>query len=161
MDRSKQFWQKQGMDALTRRIHSEITLSAAMQMEVRSEGPDHAILAAPLGPNTNDKGTAFGGSLNALATLACWTLVTRAAEEAGAPVEYLVIQDSSISFLKPVAGDFVAEARWIHKADREKFLATLSKHKLARAKVNASIRLAGGTEELVTFTGRFVAQLKR
>lgn len=148
------------MNPLTARIRAEIPIAAALQVSVESETRDHVVIRAPLRPNMNIKKTAFGGSLNAIATLACWTLVTRAAEEAGDSVDYLVIQDSSVSFLKPVSADFEAEARWPTKESRSKFIAALSKRKLARAKVEAVIRTQGGKEVLVVFTGRFVAQAK-
>ena len=48
----------------------------AMQVQLAGERDGRLCLRAPLGPNVNDKGTAFGGSLVSLMTLAGWCLVS-------------------------------------------------------------------------------------
>ena len=60
------------------------------------------ILTAPLAPNHNHLGTAFGGSLATLATLAGYTLLWL---ELGDRESHIVIQESQIRYLAPVRGE--------------------------------------------------------
>ena len=50
----------------------DIPLTRAMGLRVESLGEGGIRMNAPLEPNVNDKGTAFGGSLAAILTLAGW-----------------------------------------------------------------------------------------
>lgn len=59
----------------------------------------------PLAPNVNDKGTGFGGSQAAIATVAGWCLTTLCLKERGLECD-VVIADSHLQYLKPVASDF-------------------------------------------------------
>ncbi len=49
-------------------LHTHIPLSKAMEVEVVQATPDIIELRAPLAPNINHRGTAFGGSISTLAT---------------------------------------------------------------------------------------------
>src|SRR5690606_6825838 len=60
--------------ALERELLAEIPLARAMQLSVAAYDGATLALAAPLAPNGNDKGCAFGGSLASLMTLAGWGL---------------------------------------------------------------------------------------
>lgn len=60
----------------------------------------------PLAPNVNDKGTGFGGSQAAIATVAGWCLATLCLKERGLECD-VVIADSHLKYLKPVTGDFL------------------------------------------------------
>jgi len=59
----------------------------------------------PLAPNVNDKGTGFGGSQAAIATVAGWCLTTLCLKERGLECD-VVIADSHLKYLKPVTSDF-------------------------------------------------------
>jgi len=59
----------------------------------------------PLAPNVNDKGTGFGGSQAAIATVAGWCLTTLCLKERGLDCD-VVIADSHLKYLKPVTADF-------------------------------------------------------
>ncbi len=54
-------------------LSRHIPLSDALQVEVAVALPDRILLKAPLAPNSNHRGTAFGGSIYALALLAGWS----------------------------------------------------------------------------------------
>ena len=71
--------------ALEHELLAEIPLARAMALRVAAYDGDSLALAAPLAPNVNDKGCAFGGSLASLMTLAGWGVIRLAvAAEAGA-----------------------------------------------------------------------------
>jgi thioesterase domain-containing protein len=67
-----------------RRILAE-QIPLAGQLGITAVGIEQGalILSAPLATNRNHEGTAFGGSLNAIATLAGWSVVWLALREAG------------------------------------------------------------------------------
>jgi thioesterase domain-containing protein len=83
-----------------------IPLAEAMGVSVRGLDEDGLVLAAPLAPNSNHMGTAFGGAMLALATLAGWGVTLIAAgEDFGGSV---VIRSGSMDFLTPLSGELLA-----------------------------------------------------
>src|SRR5262245_31214629 len=88
-------------------FHSHIPLTRAMQVRAISVEPDGVVLGAPLAPNVNHKQTVFGGSAATLATLAAWAIVHTRLIAAGQPGR-LVIQRNTMSFDRPISGDFTA-----------------------------------------------------
>ncbi|MBS1246876.1 MAG: thioesterase domain protein, partial [Proteobacteria bacterium] len=92
---------------LERTLHAEIPLTRAMGVRVVRADQYGLVLGAALAPNLNHKKTAFGGSLNSLATLACWGLIQLLLRDRGWAIT-VVIQESSVQFLKPVMRDFEA-----------------------------------------------------
>ena len=54
---------------MQRRLAADFPLARHIGIVVDSAGDDGIVLRAPLGPNANDKGTAFGGSLFSVAVL--------------------------------------------------------------------------------------------
>ena len=76
-------------------------------MLVESADDAGVVLSAPLAPNANPKGTAFGGSLFSLAVLTGWAWLTRYLAVGAHPAD-AVIQTSSIRYLELVHGEFRA-----------------------------------------------------
>ena len=66
-------------------------------------------MSVPLAGNLNDKGTMFGGSVYSAMVLAGWTLCIEQGQAAGATGD-IVVKDSSIAFLRPVAGRLTVTA---------------------------------------------------
>lgn len=64
-------------------------------------------LCAPLGPNLNDKHTAFGGTLATLCTLSGWCVVSFLCREAGINVD-IAVTNSQILYHLPVTTDPIA-----------------------------------------------------
>ncbi|RYZ68715.1 MAG: thioesterase [Proteobacteria bacterium] len=141
------------------RLYREFPISAHMKIDVLSVTKDAASVSAPLAPNINHQGTAFGGSVNSLAVVACWSLVTGFVELEGLEADYIVIQDSQIEYSKPVAMEFRAEAKWESEEGRARFLETLKKKARARASFIAHVSTAEGV--CATLKARFAAQLIR
>ncbi|OUS20180.1 hypothetical protein A9R01_18135 ['Osedax' symbiont bacterium Rs2_46_30_T18] len=61
-------------------------------------------LRAALAENINDKGTGFGGSISALATLSGWSLVTLALRQQLGDYD-VVIRESQMHYLAPATAD--------------------------------------------------------
>ena len=79
-------------------LSEKIPLTAAMGVQVVTIEP--LTIEAPVALNSNHLGTAFGGSINAVATLAGYGLLWL--ELRDDPSVHIVIAESSIRFLRPV-----------------------------------------------------------
>lgn len=135
-------------------LRDHIPLTRAMDVRVVSVSPEKIILGAPLAPNINHHGTAFGGSGATLATLAAWSLLHVRLLAAGLPSDE-VIQSSSMDYLTPINGDFTAVAMLAEKADWTGFIAMLTRKGRARIGINAE--LMAGDQVAGRFQGRFAA----
>jgi thioesterase domain-containing protein len=125
-----------------RSLAAAVPLARALGVEVHSLGADHVALAAPLGPNANDKGTAFGGSLYAVAVLAGWSLVNRLAQAHGLSVD-VVIHEATLEYRAPAAAGFVACARFAPQGQTSRFIRALHRHRPARIAVDILTESAG------------------
>lgn len=119
-------------------LHRSIPLTAAMAIRVRRLDADCVEIRAPLPPNRNHHGTAFGGSLATLAILSGWTLVQRGLDTAGITAK-LMVQRSECDFLAPAEVDFVAESRFAGEAEWPRFIEQL--HHRGRARIAVDIRI--------------------
>jgi len=145
--------------AFEQSVLADIPLARAMQLRVHGHGADELVLAAPLAPNVNDKGCAFGGSLGSLLTLAGWGLIVLHLRAHATPCE-VYVQDSQMRYLAPVWDDFLAHARLVDGESWQAFDATLVARGRARARVHCRVPLADGTDAC-TLEARFVAIAKR
>jgi thioesterase domain-containing protein len=114
----------------------------------------HLVLAMPLGPNRNHKGTVFAGSLSALATLAGWSAVWLALREAGVEA-HVVIQDAQIHYLSPTRSDVTAATALPEPATWQRVMKSLDRRGRARLTVTAELRDVGGAV-VARFSGRYV-----
>lgn len=96
---------------LQRTLTSDIPLGGAMALSVSRLDAEGVALTLPLGPNINDKGTAFGGALASAMILAGWSLPRLLLKRAGVDAD-LVIGRCEIRFIAPVGGAFKAICRW-------------------------------------------------
>lgn len=127
----------------------------AMQVRVVADDDGARLrLRAPLAPNVNDKGSAFGGSLVSLMTLAGWGLATRQLARAGLQAD-VYVADSTVRYLAPLYAALEAEA-WLEEGAWEDFAATFRQRGRARCRIAARVALADGGDATV-FSGRFVA----
>ena len=127
----------------------------AMQIRaVRYDG-DSLQLQAPLAPNVNDKGCAFGGSLAGIMTLAGWGLLTQKLFDAGIEAE-VYVADSQLRYLRPLYADLAAEARLDPATDWEAVLRAYRERGRARAGIRALVRDGEGTP-VAELEGRFAA----
>lgn len=112
-------------------------------------------LTAPLALNINDKGSAFGGSLASLMTLAAWGLATLKLGEAGHSAD-VYVQDSQIRYLSPLYDELRIVARLVPEQDWSTFVTTFATRGKARAQLVAEAVAANGAVASA-FDGRFVA----
>jgi thioesterase domain-containing protein len=142
------------LEEITLYLHEQIPLTRHLGVAAEAWDGASVRLGAPLAPNLNHQGTAFGGSLSALAIISGWVLIHLALRERGLEVQ-LVIQRSQYDFEAPVDGDFTATSALPGAADWDRFLLTLKRHHRARVTVTTSLRSASGAGG--THRGAYVA----
>ena len=130
----------------------------AMQVQLAGERDGRLCLRAPLGPNVNDKGTAFGGSLVSLMTIAAWGLVSLELAQAGIEAD-IYVADSRVRYLKPVFEDLVVDAGFDDPVERAALADTLRKQGRASIRLKSESLLAEGGVA-ASFVGRYVAILR-
>ncbi len=135
-------------DYLTRHV----PLFRAMQARVEHADANRLALAAPLDPNLNDKGTAFGGALAAIAALTGWAITTLTLRNHGETAEIVII-DSTLKFLRPVRETIVAECVPPDAAAVETFIERYRQRGKARWTVEVVVRADG--EPAMTFKGHY------
>src|SRR5690606_35763420 len=105
--------------AIDRYLHDHIPLSGHLGARVIEAGYDALRITAPLEPNLNHRGTAFGGSIAALAILSGWTWLFVNLQGDGFEGR-IVIQSNTMDYVAPGEGEFTATCRapsaerWAH-----------------------------------------------
>ncbi|HXF29469.1 MAG TPA: YiiD C-terminal domain-containing protein, partial [Chlamydiales bacterium] len=120
-------------------LHTHIPITKAVGVEVVEASQAKVILSAPFAPNINHKKTVFGGSLHAVATLSCWSLMYIALQEVGISDVQIVITESHVNYLAPVDSDFLAECKAPEKEAWDRFIHMLQAKGKARLKLSAKI----------------------
>lgn len=139
--------------SLSTLLATHFPVARHLGVRVREASPRRLVLEAPLAPNRNRSGTAFAGSLNALATLAGWSWLTH--HLGGVPGEYqVVLQDSSISYHRPATSAFRAICVAPEPETLEQFSRTLARRRRARLRIGVDLVTSSGP--VATFAGRYV-----
>ncbi|GCE31096.1 hypothetical protein KDA_65800 [Dictyobacter alpinus] len=138
-------------------LYKEIPITQHFHLTVGAYNERMLRLDAPLAENVNHAGTAFGGSLSALLTLAGWSMVWFVLQECNVTGE-IVIQDSSCKYLHPVKRDFSAFCYRPMPEQIVRFNRMLRTHKKGRLELQADIR--EGDTLAVSFQGRYVVLLE-
>ena len=136
-------------------LHEQIPLTRAMGLRVAECNAQRLVLEATLEPNRNHLGTAFGGSLHALPTLACYGTLWMVLREAGID-SHVVIKDSQISYRQPVKGTLRAVCERPPAAALAEFIAVLRRNLKAGMDLHAIVVGTDG-KPAAEFSGRFVA----
>jgi thioesterase domain-containing protein len=133
-------------------FYSKIPITRAMGVRVTKYDGGELRLAAPIALNHNHLGTAFGGSLSALATLAAYGLIWL---EIGGRTAHVVIRKSELSFRRPVRREIVAICRRPSEDELWMFKNAFAQHHKARISLDVTIEEEGLVA--VEFRGIFVA----
>ena len=136
-------------------LHEKIPLTKAMGLRVAESNAARLVLEAPLDKNVNHLGTAFGGSLHALPTLACyaglWTLLREAGIDG-----HVVVKHSEAFYRAPVTSTLRAVCARPPAELVAGFISDLRRHKKARMELTAVVEGTNG-KPAVEFRGSFVA----
>lgn len=132
-----------------------VPITRAMGIRLRSFGADGVTMTAPLKPNINDKGIAFGGTLASILALSGWAFADLSLRAAGEVADVLIAV-ATIEYLAPVAGRIVARCPPPPAAELEAFLAAYRRRGRARLRLEAHIETPGG--KAAAFTATYVAR---
>lgn len=140
---------------LQAQILERIPLARTMQLQVPRYTGDEIEMTAPLAPNINDKGCAFGGSMASLLTLAGWGLV-----ELGLRAENLdcdiYVGDSQLRYHEPLWGELRGTARFTESGALAKLVAAVRER--GKGYTDIVCEIAGGSRPAATLTARFFAK---
>ena len=131
--------------------HAEIPIAAAMGVEIASFADDELAVRAGLDPNINLHGTAFAGSLYAIAALTGWGLAWLKLRDAGLD-RRIVLAEGRIEYLRAVAEDIVCRCRFDPQLHGPK-LAALARS--SRTTLRLHCEIDAGGEPAVRFEGLY------
>ena len=151
--------------ALRAKLRRDMPITKALGLRVVGNEGGGLVLRSPLEPNINHlttvleraahhKGTAFAGSLNATATLAGWGTIWLALREHGIR-SHVVIQDSTVHYVRPVTGDFTARCKAPSATAIERLVKSVAKK--GRGRIELDVTVADASGDAVRFHGRYVA----
>ena len=134
-------------------FHEQIPITRAMGVRVVANDENGFVLEAPVALNSNHLRTGFGGSINAVATLAAYGFLWLEVNDAAA---HVVVAESSIRFLRPVRETI--RAICLRPAAEE--LAAFRSQFDAKGKARIALRVnvIEGDETAAEFDGTFLAR---
>ncbi|WP_022836300.1 YiiD C-terminal domain-containing protein [Salisaeta longa] len=148
---------EEAMKRLEELIVQEMPITRHLEFSLSAD--DEALRAsAPLQPNANHMGTAFGGSLSMLATLTGWAMAYQVVEDMKEDIRRraeILIQESDIEYLKPVCENISVVCERPDEDALERFREMLERW--GRARLDLKCRIDAAGERAVTFIGRYVA----
>ena len=147
-----------GREYLQDRLVGEFALARHIGIVVESADDAAVVLRAPLAPNANYKGTAFGGSLYSVAVLTGWAWVTRYLAARDVPAD-TVIQESNVQFLAPVQGELRASATAPSREQIDKFRKMLQR--AGRGRIRLRVDIQNDRTLATLFEGVFAAAMRR
>ena len=139
--------------AVERFLHEQIPITRAMGLRVVGHDSAGFTVEAPVALNSNHLRTAFGGSINAVATLAAYGFLWVELNEAAA---HVVVAESSIRFLRPVRETIRATCLLPDGESLARFRRDFSEKGKARITLRVKVTEAG--ETAAEFEGQFVAR---
>jgi thioesterase domain-containing protein len=150
------------LDELERLITEKMPITEHLEFELAADEQGRLHASAPLQPNANHMGSAFGGSLSMLATVTGWAMMHQLVQEAmhnamedmRERVE-VMIQESDIEYLRPVYENISVVCEPPDEDAQERFQEMLDRWGRARIELECKINEAG--ERAVTFIGQYVA----
>lgn len=139
-------------EKLTQFFETHLPITDFMGLAVHEYDGQQLTLKAPLGPNINDKQTAFGGSLYNACVMACWGFAYLKTLEAGIDGNQVVVS-GSIKYKRPVAGDFEATCVSPGAEIEQHFIEGFNRHGKGKIELSANILWDG--KVAVEFQGTY------
>ncbi len=133
-------------------LHEQIPLTHAMGVKLESYDGAQLVVTAPLEPNHNHLGTAFGGSLSALTTLTGYAMLWL---QLGDRQAHIVIRESSIRYKRPVRG--MLRAVCVRPDDASLAIFKRTFQSTGKAHLKLQVQVIHADQVCVLFEGDFVA----
>jgi thioesterase domain-containing protein len=137
-------------------FHQQIPITRAMGVRVVAHDKKGFVVEAPIALNSNHLRTAFGGSINAVATLAAYGLLWLELHD---PAMHVVVAESSIRYLRPVHETIRAICP---RPDRELWKAFRGRlAEKGKAHITLRVNVAEEGQAAAAFEGTFVVRKKQ
>lgn len=141
------------LDFVRHKLRSQVPLIAHMGVDLVSWDGRTVVVAAPLEPNLNTHGTAFGGSLYNVAAMTGWSAVHLSLMDAGHQPSVWVVK-GEIDYRIPVRGELRGTATLSEEA-RQRLLDTYASK--GRAKVEIDVVIHEGDQDAVLLKAVYAA----
>ena len=138
---------------------ADIPLLDAMQLSFSDYGDLSLWMEAPLAPNINNKGTAFGGSIASICLFGGWAVATLGFIDAGIRNTEIVVYTSEMTFERPARGLLRVRA-FVRPEDFDACLAQLREGTTQRIRFDVNVELFHDEERCATMRGVYVVWLK-
>jgi len=136
------------------KIHTQIPMTKLMQVELKTLDDITLITTAPLNININDKGTAFGGSLNTLTIISSWCMAYYISKKFNINDSSIVISKNETKFLRPVTKDIICNTFVPQKDELSQLKLSLDKKSRGSIIINAQI--VEDEKVCVNFKGTYI-----
>ena len=116
-------------------------------------------MEAPLAPNINNKGTAFGGSIASICLFGGWAVATLAFMDHDVHNTEIVVFKNEMTFERPARGHLVVKVTM----DPDEFAACLAKLRGStgeRLRFNVNVEILHDDKRCATMEGLYVVWLK-
>ena len=134
-------------------IETNIPVTKAMGMTIKTLSREEVTLSAPIKENINHRGSAFGGSIDSLFLTTGWAFI-RFLIDHYIPTPIIVGSKGSTNFQKPVLKDFESTLTMPGDSEVDKFLDTFDRFGKARITLHATITEDG--QICASFAGDYV-----
>jgi thioesterase domain-containing protein len=134
-------------------LHEQIPITRAMGVRVVANDENGFLIEAPVALNSNHLRTAFGGSINAVATLAAYGFLWLELNDISV---HVVVAESSIRFIRPVRETIRAICLRPAVEELAAFRDQFAAKRKARIALHVKVIEAG--ETAAEFQGVFVAR---
>lgn len=137
----------------------DIPLLNAMHLSFVSFEDLTLTMEAPLAPNINNKGTAFGGSIASICLFGGWAVATLAFVDNDIHNTEIVVYKNEMTFERPARGHLLVNA-FIKPDDFAACLARLKAKDTGRIRLDIHVELFHDDERCATMSGLYVLWLK-
>ena len=137
----------------------DIPLLDAMQLSFIDYGNLSLTMEAPLAPNINNKGTAFGGSIASICLFGGWAVSTLAFIDHDVHNTEIVVYRNEMTFERPARGLLRVNA-YIEDNEFNACLGKLSEGGAERIRFEIHVDLFHDEERCATMRGLYVVWLK-
>ncbi len=144
------------LDFVRHKLRSQVPLIAHMGVDLLSWDGATVIVEAPLEPNLNTHGTAFGGSLYNVAAMTGWSAVHLTLMDAG-HMPSVWVAKGEIEYKCPVRGTLRGTAT-VTDESRQHLLHTYQTK--GRAKITMDVVIREGNQDAVLFKAVFAAMVQ-
>ena len=147
------------LNAFEAECRADIPLLDAMELAFTAYEDLSLWMEAPLAPNINNKGTAFGGSIASICLFGGWAVATLGFIDAGIRNTEIVVYTSEMTFERPARGLLRVRA-FVRPEDFAACLAQLRQETTRRLRFDVHVELFHDDDRCATMRGVYVVWLK-